>query len=78
MGYTLCSPNKYQLKLITDYQGIHLYSDYFLDEVVTRLTNIDHHRALAIEPQDDKLEKKLLEPHKTLIRTSQYIFSKIK
>ena len=74
----LLQSNKYQLKLITDYQGIHLYSDYFLDEVVTRLTNIDHHRALAIEPQDDKLEKKLLEPHKTLIRTSQYIFSKIK
>ena len=70
--------NKYQLKLTTDYQGVHLYSDYFLDGVKTRLTNIDHHRALAIEPQDDKLEKKLLEPHKTLIRTSKYLFNKIK
>ena len=70
--------NKYQLKLTTDYQGVHLYSDYFLDGVKTRLTNIDHHRALAIEPQDDKLEKILLEPHKTLIRTSKYFFKKIK
>ena len=74
----LLQSNKYQLKLTTDYQGVHLYSDYFLDGVKTRLTNIDHHRALAIEPQDDKLEKKLLEPHKTLIRTSKYLFNKIK
>lgn len=69
--------DKYQLTLITDYQGIHIYSDYFLDGVKTRLTNIDHHRALAVEPQDDKLEKQLLEPNKTIKRTSKYIFTKI-
>lgn len=74
----LLRSNKYQLKLVTDYQGIHVFSDYFLDGVKTRLTDIDHHRALAIEPQDNKLEKKLLEPHKTLIRTSKYLFNQIK
>ena len=73
----LLKSDLYQLKLITDYQGVHIYSDYFLDGVTTRLTNIDHHRALAVEPQDDKLEKKLLRAHQTIKRTSKYIFSKI-
>lgn len=75
-GSVLLQSNKYQLKISTDYQGIHLYSDYFLDDVKTRLSSIDHHRALAIEPQDDKLENKLLVPHKTIKRTSLYTFSK--
>ena len=72
----LLQSNKYQLKLTTDYQGVHLYSDYFLDGIKTRLSPIDHHRALAIEPQDDKLEQKLLTPNKTIKRTTLYTFSK--
>ena len=73
----LLQSNKYQLKLTTDYKGIHLYSDYFLDGVKTRLTNIDHHRALAIEPQDDKLERLILSPHKTIKRVTLYTFNKL-
>ena len=73
----LLQSNKYQLKLTTDYKGVHLYSDYFLDDVKTRLSSIDHHRALAIEPQDDKLEKQLLVPNKTVKRTTLYTFSKL-
>ena len=68
--------NKYQLKLITDYQGVHLFTDYFPDGVITRLTNVDHHRALAIEPQDDKTINLELAPNKVVKRTSKYIFSK--
>jgi len=73
----LLRSNKYQLKLTTDYKGIHLYSDYFLDGVKTRLSNIDHHRALAIEPQDDKLERLILSPHKTIKRVTLYTFNKL-
>ena len=73
----LLQSNKYQLKLTTDYKGIHLYSDYFLDGVKTRLSNIDHHRALAIEPQDDKLERLILSPHKTIKRVTLYTFNKL-
>lgn len=73
----LLHSNKYQLKLITDYQGVHLFTDYFPDGVKTRLTNIDHHRALAIEPQDDKTINIELAPNKVVKRTSKYIFSKI-
>ena len=68
--------NKYQLKLITDYQGVHIYTDYFLDGVITRLSKDDHHRALAIETQDDKLSNLLIEANKTIKRTSKYIFNK--
>ena len=73
----LLQSNKYQLKLTTDYKGVHLYSDYFLDDVKTRLSKVDHHRALAIEPQDDKLGKQLLVPNKTVKRTTLYTFSKL-
>ena len=73
----LLQSNKYQLKLITDYQGVHLFTDYFPDGVITRLTNVDHHRALAIEPQDDKTANLMLEANKVVKRTSKYIFSKI-
>lgn len=73
----LLQSNKYQLKLITDYQGVHLFTDYFPDGVKTRLTNIDHHRALAIEPQDDKTINLSLSANKIVKRTSKYIFSKI-
>lgn len=73
----LLQSNKYQLKLITDYQGVHLFTDYFPDGVKTRLTNIDHHRALAIEPQDDKTISLSLSANKIVKRTSKYIFSKI-
>ena len=76
-GSVLLQSNKYQLKLTTDYKGVHLYSDYFLDDVKTRLSSIDHHRALAIEPQDDKLEKQLLVPNKTVKRTTLYTFNKL-
>lgn len=69
--------NKYQLKLITDYQGVHLFTDYFPDGVITRLTNVDHHRAIAIEPQDDKTANLMLEANKVVKRTNKYIFSKI-
>ena len=73
----LLQSNKYQLKLITDYQGVHLFTDYFPDGVKTRLTNIDHHRALAIEPQDDKTINLSLSTNKIVKRTNKYIFSKI-
>lgn len=73
----LLQSNKYQLKLITDYQGVHLFTDYFPDGVITRLTNIDHHRALAIEPQDDKTINLELAANKIVKRTNKYIFSKI-
>lgn len=73
----LLRSNKYQLKLITDYQGVHLFTDYFPDGVKTRLTNIDHHRALAIEPQDDKTINLELVTNKVVKRTSKYIFSTI-
>lgn len=73
----LLQSNKYQLQLITDYQGVHLFTDYFPDGVKTRLTNIDHHRALAIEPQDDKTISLSLSANKIVKRTSKYIFSKI-
>ena len=73
----LLQSNKYQLKLITDYQGVHLFTDYFPDDVKTRLTNIDHHRALAIEPQDDKTINLELAPNKVVKRTTKYIFNKI-
>lgn len=72
----LLQSNKYQLMLTTDYKGVHLYSDYFLDDVKTRLSNIDHHRALAIEPQDDKLDNKPLSPNKTIKRKTLYTFTK--
>ena len=69
--------NKYQLKLITDYQGVHLFTDYFPDGAITRLTNVDHHRAIAIEPQDDKTANLKLEAYRVVKRTNKYIFSKI-
>lgn len=72
----LLQSNKYQLKLITDYQGVHLFTDYFPDGVITRLTNVDHHRALAIEPQDDKMTNLRFAANKVVKRTSKYIFSK--
>lgn len=73
----LLQSNKYQLKLITDYQGVHLFTDYFPDGVITRLTNADHHRALAIEPQDDKMTNLRFAANKVVKRTNKYIFSKI-
>lgn len=73
----LLQSNKYQLKLITDYQGVHLFTDYFPDGVKTRLTNIDHHRALAIEPQDDKTINLSLAANIIVRRTSKYIFRKL-
>ena len=72
----LLQSNKYQLKLITDYQGLHLFTDYLPDGVITRLTNVDHHRALAIEPQDDKMTNLRFAANKVVKRTSKYIFNK--
>lgn len=69
--------NKYQLEVITNFEGMQIYSDYFTDEVVTQLTNKNSHRALAIEPQDDKLESRAVPANKTYQRVSKYIFKKI-
>ena len=52
--------DKYSLEVITNYQGVHIYTDNYEDNIPYQLGEDKIHRAIAIEPQDSPLDRKVL------------------
>lgn len=51
---------KYQLKIETNFHYVQIYTDNFIDGIKCLNTDKDNHRSVAIEPQDDILNRKLI------------------
>lgn len=69
--------NKYQLDIISDFEGTQIYTDNFIDNVLTLLTDDLTHRGVAIEPQDNQLDRKVLKLGEEYSKFITYTFKKL-
>lgn len=75
-GISLLS-NKYLLKIETNYSGAVLFTDHFKDNVEVLSSKEKMYRGIAIEPQDNQLERKELLPNEIYERYIKYTFKKL-
>lgn len=68
----------YQMDIITDFECLQIYSDNYLDTFECHELNIGTNKSLAIEPQDDFLNRKILYPNDTYNHFFKLIFKKRK
>ena len=72
---TLESP-KYRLIIESNYPCVQVYTDNFIDGVSVKNTNLSTRRAVAIEPEDNLLEKTLITKNEIYQRYITYSFLK--
>ncbi len=82
-NYFSIKPCKIQLKsakiilnIESDFEGAVLFTDHFDDGVKTLLSDKTSGRALAVEPQDNQLDRKELHPNEVYRRYIKYTFEK--
>ena len=66
---------KYNLTITSNYPCIHIYSDNYADGVKTKNTALSLRRAIAIEPEDNLLEKTLIHKDEIYRRYINYKFT---
>ena len=67
---------KYSLTITSDYPCVQIYTDNFVDNVLVKNTNLKTRRAVAIEPEDNLLEKSLISKDEIYQRYITYTFLK--
>ena len=67
---------KYSLTIDSDYPCVQIYTDNFVDDVLIKNTNLKTRRAVAIEPEDNLLEKSLINKDEIYHRYITYTFLK--
>ena len=71
----ILSTDKYEMNIITDFQGTQIYSDNFKNTAPFITNEIDHtRRGVAIEPQDSHLYDHILRKDEYYYRFIKYIF----
>ena len=75
-GKVRLESDKYILDITTDFEAVQIYSDNYEDGVQMLNTDEVNHRGLAIEPQDDILERKVLKKDQLYTRKINYHFQK--
>lgn len=73
----LLKGNEVLLKIKTDFQGVQIYSDNYEDDLKWLGVKGSKNRAIAIEPMDDYLNRKVLEPNTKYSHYIEYKFSKL-
>lgn len=66
---------KYQLIIQSDYPCVQIYTDNFEDGILVKNTNLKTRRAVAIEPEDNLLEKTLINKDEIYQRYIIYSFN---
>ena len=69
--------HRYSLLIESDFEGVQIFTDHFNLNVDTLLSDKQIHRAVAIEPQDNQLNRKVLLPNEVYERYIKYTFSKL-
>jgi aldose 1-epimerase len=65
-----------QLKISTDFAGVQIYTDNYVDDIEYLNTHEELNRGIAIEPMDDYLNRKILRPNEKYKRYIKYKFNK--
>ena len=71
------SSRKYVLKIVSNFEGTQLFTDHWLDNIPMFSSDEKIHRGVAIEPQDNQLERKELLPNHVYERYIKYTFEKL-
>ena len=75
-GVLRLSNDKYEMTLMTSYPAVHFYSDNYPDEVKMMTSKGNNHRGVAIEPEDNLLDRRILHPGERYVRFIKYYFVK--
>ena len=75
-GVVRLSNDKYEMTLMTSYPAVHFYSDNFEDSLKMMTSKENKHRGVAIEPEDNLLDRRILHPGEKYIRFIKYYFVK--
>ena len=67
---------KYNLSIESNFPCVHIYSDNYADGVLTKNTDLSIRRAIAIEPEDNLIEKTLINKNEVYQRYIIYSFLK--
>ena len=71
------SSKKYSMNIATNFAGTQIFTDHWLDNVKVYSSNEKLYRGVAIEPQDNQLERKELLPNEHYERYIKYTFKKL-
>lgn len=66
--------DKYKLQIITNFNGAQIYTDNYPDTIKFEDTDAIRRRAIAIEPQDDTLNREILKAKDVYTRFIRYNF----
>lgn len=66
--------NSYKLEIYTNFNGTQIYTDNYPDQIRYESVSAIRRRAVAIEPQDDLLNRQILQADDTYIRFIRYNF----
>lgn len=70
------SNNEYELDIYTNYSGVQIYTDNYPDKLKWEQLTDNKRRSIAIEPQDNTLNREILKAKDEYIRFIKYCFEK--
>ena len=70
------SNNEYELNIYTNYSGVQIYTDNYPDNIKWKQLTDKRRRSIAIEPQDNTLNREILKAKDKYIRFIKYCFEK--
>ena len=76
-GYVLLASPKYLLEIRSDYPCVHVYSDNYEDGVKVINSNQKTRRAVALEPEDNLLDRPTIDSNEIYQRYIVYKFTKL-
>lgn len=77
-GDIVLANEKYQLNVSTTYPAVHIYSDNYDDHISFMTSKQKIRKGLAIEPEDNLLNRPLIHKGETYLRKISYKFVKLK
>lgn len=76
-AYIVLSNNKYELDIFTNFECVQVYTDNYADGANYYNTRDEIRRGVAIEPQDDYLNRQILKGGETYYRFIKYTFKSL-
>ena len=68
---------KYKMTINSDFEGVQVYTDNFTNDTKVTTSDKRQYRSVALEPQDNQLERKILNPNEQYHRFIEYSFERI-
>ena len=67
----------YKLTINSDFEGIQVYTDNFISDAIVTTSDKNQYRSIALEPEDNQLDRRILNPKEKYQRYIEYRFEKV-